>query len=186
MSLPFGLHEHLIKLMFFFSRWNLKIMISILKWASSWDYDTCRIGDQRRLRRACASAQSRQTLHYSHKYSSRRRFRPKKDIYPTGWLRMHVYRMSLRGTKSTIIPRGGSKIVFVVQTRRWSKMNLFGSSNLSLSRLISFCRARAWLDARLIGIQTVAGSILRYGKTICHGDWSRNQFFAILSLSLIK
>ena len=35
------------------------------KWASSWDYGTYRIGDQRRLRRACASAQSRQSLRCS-------------------------------------------------------------------------------------------------------------------------
>ena len=37
-----------------------------LNWASSWDYGTYHIGDQRRLRRACASAQSRQNLRYSH------------------------------------------------------------------------------------------------------------------------
>ena len=35
-------------------------------WASSWDYDTYHIGDQRRFRRACASAQSRQSLRCSH------------------------------------------------------------------------------------------------------------------------
>ena len=35
-------------------------------WASSWDYGTYHIGDQRRLRRACASAQSRQSLCCSH------------------------------------------------------------------------------------------------------------------------
>ena len=33
---------------------------------SSWDYDSYHIGDQRRLRRACASAQSRQSFHCSH------------------------------------------------------------------------------------------------------------------------
>ena len=37
-------------------------------WASSWDYGN-HIGDQRRLRRACASAQSRQSLRCSHTWS---------------------------------------------------------------------------------------------------------------------
>ena len=39
------------------------------KWVSSWDYCTYHIGDQRRLRRACASAQSRQSLRCSHTWS---------------------------------------------------------------------------------------------------------------------
>ena len=39
------------------------------KWASSWDYSTYQIGDQRRLRPACASTQSRQSLRCSHTYS---------------------------------------------------------------------------------------------------------------------
>ena len=38
-------------------------------WTSSWDYGTYDIGDQRRLRRACASAQSRQSLRCSHAWS---------------------------------------------------------------------------------------------------------------------
>ena len=62
--------------------------------------------DQRRLRRACASAQFRQSLRCSHtmKYGSRRRVRPNNQTSsPTGWLRMHVWRMSLRRTKSVII-----------------------------------------------------------------------------------
>ena len=42
---------------------------SVRIWASSWDYGTYHIGDQRRLRRACASAQSRQSLCCSHRWS---------------------------------------------------------------------------------------------------------------------
>ena len=38
-------------------------------WASSWDYGTYRKGDQRRHRRACASAQSLQSLRCSHTWS---------------------------------------------------------------------------------------------------------------------
>ena len=38
-------------------------------WASSWDYGTYRTGDQRMLRRACASAQSGQSLRCSHTWS---------------------------------------------------------------------------------------------------------------------
>ena len=39
------------------------------KWANSWDYGTFHIGDQRMLRRACASAQSRRSLRCSHTWS---------------------------------------------------------------------------------------------------------------------
>ena len=54
----------------------------VMKWASSWDFGTYRIGDQQRLRRACASAQSRQSLRCSHTWTiivdgSRRRVRQK-------------------------------------------------------------------------------------------------------------
>ena len=38
-------------------------------WASSWDYGTYHIGDQWRLGRACAFAQSRQSLRCSHTWS---------------------------------------------------------------------------------------------------------------------
>ena len=73
------------------------------KWASSWDYGTYHIGDQRRLRQASTSAQPRQSLHYLHmKYGSRCE---NQTSSPTGWLRMHVWRMSLRRTESTIISR---------------------------------------------------------------------------------
>ena len=52
--------------------------VQLYKWASSWDYCTYHIGDQRRLMRACASAQSRQSLHCSHTWSMevKRRVRP--------------------------------------------------------------------------------------------------------------
>ena len=40
-----------------------------IKWASSWDYNAYHIGDQWRLRRACASAQSHQSLRCSHTWS---------------------------------------------------------------------------------------------------------------------
>ena len=45
-------------------------------WASSWDYGTYHIGDQQRLRRACACAQSCQSIHSSHTWN-KRRVRPK-------------------------------------------------------------------------------------------------------------
>ena len=41
----------------------------LLIWASPWDYDTCHISDQRRLRWACTSAQSCQSLCCSHTWS---------------------------------------------------------------------------------------------------------------------
>ena len=39
------------------------------KWVSSWDYGTYHIGDQQRLRRVCASVQSRQSLRCLHTWS---------------------------------------------------------------------------------------------------------------------
>ena len=48
---------------------RLFLLERLHKWASSWDYGTYHIGDKRRLRRACASAQSRQSLHCSHTWS---------------------------------------------------------------------------------------------------------------------
>ena len=84
------------------------------KWASSWDDNTYHIGDQRRLRRPCASAQSHQSLRCTAhmKYGSRRRVKPKcRHLAPTGWLCMCVWRMSLQRTKSTIISWHGSNEV---------------------------------------------------------------------------
>ena len=46
-----------------------QIRLTRSNWASSWDYDTYRIGDQRRLRWACASAQSHQSLRCSHTWT---------------------------------------------------------------------------------------------------------------------
>ena len=46
----------------------MEMLISLF-WACSWDYGTYHIGDQRRFRRACASAQSRQSLCCSHTWS---------------------------------------------------------------------------------------------------------------------
>ena len=40
-----------------------------IKWASSWDYGTYHIGNQQRRRRACAFAQSRQSLSCLHTWS---------------------------------------------------------------------------------------------------------------------
>ena len=60
-------------------------------WTGPWEY--AGTDDQRRLRRACASAQSRQSLRCSTK---------NQTSSPTGWPCMRVWRTSLRRTKSTI------------------------------------------------------------------------------------
>ena len=54
---------------------NNRMLHILIKWASSWDYGTYHIGDQQRLRRACAFAPSRQSLRlFAHmKYGSRRK-----------------------------------------------------------------------------------------------------------------
>ena len=64
------------------------------KWASSWDYGTYHIGNQRRLRRARAFAVRTHEV----------------QKYPTGWLHMWVWKMSLWRIKSTIISWAGSNV----------------------------------------------------------------------------
>ena len=79
--------------------------IAILNiWATSWDYGTYHTDDQRRLRWACASALSRQSL-----------ICPTKNhtSSPTGWLRMRVWRMGLRRPKRAIISWHGSFACFI-------------------------------------------------------------------------
>ena len=61
------------------------------------DFGTYRICEQRRLRRDCASAQSRQSLLCSHTWSKN------QTSSNTRWLSMRIWRMHLRRTKSTII-----------------------------------------------------------------------------------
>ena len=78
-------------------------------WASSWDHGTNYIGDERRLRRDCAFAQSRQSLRCSHTWSTEvDEWLNQKSRRPTGWLGMRVGRMSLQRTKSAIISWDGS------------------------------------------------------------------------------
>ena len=87
--------------------------------------------DQRRLRRFCASAQSRQSLHCSHAWSMEEDGGSEQNqtSSPTGWLRMHVWRMSLWRTKSTIISWHGSNMHSVLiddaqWLRAWSLVSL--------------------------------------------------------------
>ena len=88
-------------------------------WASSWYYGTYRIGDQGRLRWACASAQSRQSLLCSHTCSMEVDEGSKNQTSSsTGWLRMRIWRMSLQRTKSAIISWAGS-----FQTPNWMCLN---------------------------------------------------------------
>ena len=67
------------------------VFIEITKWASSWGYGSYRIGEQRRLRRDCAFAQSRQSLRCSHTWSMEvdERSDQKSDIKPQ-WMAVHT------------------------------------------------------------------------------------------------
>ena len=47
--------------------WQLQT--SVINWASSWDYGTYHIGDERRLRQACTCMQSHQSLRCSYTWS---------------------------------------------------------------------------------------------------------------------
>ena len=80
----------------------------------SWDYGTHNIGDQRRLRQACASGQSRQSIRHSHTWSMEvdEGSDQNQTSSPTGRLRMRVWRMSLRRTKNTIISGYGSSYIW--------------------------------------------------------------------------
>ena len=80
-------------------------------WANTWDFGTYRICEQRRLRRDCASAQSRQSLLCSYTWSKN------QTSSNTRWLSMRIWRMHLRRTKSTIISYHGS-IYFLWQYQR--------------------------------------------------------------------
>ena len=66
-------------------------------WACSWDYGTYHIRYQGRLRWACTSVQSRQSLRCSQTWSAEVDKGPTKNqtSSPIGWLCMHVGRMSL-------------------------------------------------------------------------------------------
>ena len=61
-------------------------------WASSWDYGTYHIGDQRRLWQACTSMQSCQSLRCSHTWSMEvdEGSHQKSDIYPH-WMAAHAH-----------------------------------------------------------------------------------------------
>ena len=60
-------------------------------WASTWDYGTYHIGDQRRLRRACISAQSRQSLRCLHTCSMEvDRGCNQKIRHLAAWMAAHV------------------------------------------------------------------------------------------------
>ena len=64
--------------------------------ASSWDYGTYHISDQRRLKRACAFAPSLQSLQCSRTWSMKidEGSNKKQTSSPTGWLRMRIWRMN--------------------------------------------------------------------------------------------
>ena len=84
-----------------------------VKWASSWDCGTYHIGDQRRLRRDCAFAQSRQSLRCSLTWSMevRQRVRPKiRCLAPFDGCACTFEEWVYGGQKSTIISWDGSSM----------------------------------------------------------------------------
>ena len=95
---------------------------SFIIWASSWDYGTYHIGDQRRLRWACASALSRQSLPFAHMwFGSRQTVRSKiMHLAPLDGYTC-VWRMSLRRTKKAIISWADSfkKWFFLIVNYHW-------------------------------------------------------------------
>ena len=100
------------------------------KWSSWWDYGTYHIGGQRRLRQACASVQSCQSLRCAHKWSMEvgEGADQKSDIKPHWMAARALWRMSLRRTKSTINSGADSNIIFFPACTN----NKLGISNRSL------------------------------------------------------
>ena len=85
---------------------NANNLIWVYIWDSSWDYGTYHVGDQQRLRRACAFAQSPQSLHCSHTWSMEvGRVRPKiRHLAPLDGCACACEEwINLRRMKSTII-----------------------------------------------------------------------------------
>ena len=67
--------------------------------ASSWDYGTFYIGNQRRLRRACANLARAFAVGTHEVWMKTKDLTKNQTSSPTGWLRMCVWRISLRRTK---------------------------------------------------------------------------------------
>ena len=82
-------------------------------WGCSWDDGTYHKVDHRRIRRSCTSARSARLFAVRTHATWKKTKGPTKHqtSNPTGWLRMCVWRMSLRRTKSTIISWDGSYLL---------------------------------------------------------------------------
>ena len=78
-------------------------MYKEIKWASSWDYGTYHIGDQRRL--------SLEPSLVTHTEVQTKGPTKNQTSSSTAWLCMRVRRMSLQRTKSTIISWHGSLMI---------------------------------------------------------------------------
>ena len=84
-------------------------------------------------------------------YGSRRRVRPKNQTsIPTGWLRMRVWRMSLRRTKSTIISWADSILInYIFQQNSYPFCGVGDD-------VIKSADVRHWKTCKLLGINFVS------------------------------
>ena len=84
------------------------------------------IGDQWRLRRACAFAQSRQSLRCLHTWTMEVKKGQTKNQTSslTGWLLMRIWRMNLRRTKSAKISWVGSNTLLICSNLRITAISL--------------------------------------------------------------
>ena len=110
------------------------------------------MGDQRKLKRACAFAQSRQSLRCSHTWSMEvdEGSDHKSDFKPTRWLRMRVWRMSLQRTKRTIISWHDtyalSKVQLISREIHCQQFDVVTSYEMWLRMTITFCLQNILID----------------------------------------
>ena len=77
---------------------------------------TYHTGDQRRLRRAWVAVRTHEI------WKKTKGPTKNQTSSPNGWLRIRVWKMSLRRTKSAIISWAGSNIILVPQNQCWNTL----------------------------------------------------------------
>ena len=123
-------------------------------WAGSWDYGAYHIGDQRRLRRACALRWWSMAVDDGSDQN--------QTSSPTGWPRMRFWKMSLMRTKSTIISWVGSiyitrsfRLFWIVGDFRFYRSFMFLSSISVRSVIYQNLESQTlWLLSQLISSHT--------------------------------
>ena len=139
--------------------------------ASSWDYGTYHIGDQRSLGWACALPEPSLFAHIQ--YGSGGRVRPK--TIPTGWLRIRVWRMALQRTKSTIISRDDS-FDSIKMFYKWAASWQNQQSGMCAQRRLRSAWASSQSDQSSLSAWRKLGSLVNHwARSEDWSDWADAQ-----------